>query len=216
MLSTRTLLGAVVAAVLFASAPVEAASVAEDLALHSLTLVARERGPSKVEELRGLRIAWVDRESSSGYIVPRIHLASLGCDLRGFFSNESFHLSHVGVVDAVTSGRADVGATFLSVDADGKLASAGWTNERGAAIRSVKIVATAGPIPNDTIIVARGLPAMVRASIQRWLLGPDERARALFGEVIHSREFHVPSAEHFRPLRAMMASGRARGVLEHG
>ena len=183
---------------------------------YKTAIIARERGPSKVEELRGMRMAWVDRESSSGYIVPRIHLASLGCELGAFFSTESFHLSHVAVVDAVTSGRADVGATFYSVAPDGKIASAGWTTESGAALRPVKIVATAGPIPNDMMVIAKRLPVDVRAAIQRWLLELDDRARALFGEVIHSREFRVPSREHFRPLRAMMAAGRARGVLPMG
>jgi len=48
------------------------------------------------------------------------------------------------------------------------------------------------------------------------MLELDDRARALFGEVIRGREFRVPSPEHFRPLRAMMASGRARGVLQMG
>ncbi|HEY1957476.1 MAG TPA: hypothetical protein VGH28_17780, partial [Polyangiaceae bacterium] len=105
-----------------------------------------------------------------------------------------------------------VGATFFSVGPDGKLASAGWTTEGGATIRSVKIVATAGPIPNDMIVIAKSLPVAVRSPIQRWLLELDERARALFGDVIHSRELRVPSLEHFRPLRAMMASGRARGI----
>ncbi|HEY1955589.1 MAG TPA: PhnD/SsuA/transferrin family substrate-binding protein, partial [Polyangiaceae bacterium] len=87
-----------------------AVPVRSGMTSYKTAIIARERGPSKVEELRGMRMAWVDRESSSGYIVPRIHLASLGCDLSGFFSTESFVQSHVAVVDAVISGRADVGA----------------------------------------------------------------------------------------------------------
>ena len=96
-----------------------------------------------------MRIAWVDRESSSGYIVPRIHLASLGHDLRGFFARETFHHSHIAVVDAVAMGQVDVGATFYSVDsASDKIVSAGWTDADGKTVRSVKIAAKAGPIPN--------------------------------------------------------------------
>lgn len=186
------------------------------MASYKTAIITRERGPSRVEDLRGSRMAWVDRESSSGYIVPRIHLASLGCELETFFANESFHLTHVGVVEAVASGRADAGATFYSTRADGKLVSAGWAAEDGTPIRAVKIVATAGPIPNDMIVVARTLSASVRAGIQRWLLGLDPRAQALFGEVVHCREFRVPSPEHFRPLRALVASGRARGVVRVG
>jgi phosphonate transport system substrate-binding protein len=188
--------------------------VRKGMATYRTAIIAREHGPSRIEDLRGLRMAWVDRESSSGYIVPRIHLASLGCDLRTFFAQESFHLSHVGVVDAVASGRADAGATFYSVDASGKVVSAGWTSHDGSTIRPVKTVATAGPIPNDTIVVSKKLSASVRSAIQRWLLELDAPSRDLFAEIIHSREFRVPSAEHFVPLRSMVAAGRARGVLD--
>jgi phosphonate transport system substrate-binding protein len=190
-----------------------AVPIRSGMTTYCTAIIARERGPSRVEELRGMRMAWVDRESSSGYVVPRIHLASLGCDLKTFFAHESFQLSHVAVVDAVSSGRADAGATFYSVDAAGKITSAGWTTHDGTRIRAVKTVVTAGPIPNDMIVVAKNLPVIVRTAVQRWLLGLDARSAELFGEIIHSREFRVPSSEHFRPLRAMMAAGRARGLL---
>jgi ABC-type phosphate/phosphonate transport system substrate-binding protein len=182
------------------------------MSTYNTALIVRERIPGKIEELRGARMAWVDRESSSGYIVPRIHLASLGCDLDHFFAQETFHSTHIGVVDAVASGRADVGATFYVAEGTGKIASAGWTTNDGSTIRSVKVAVTAGPIPNDLIVVARSLPVTVRSAIQRWLLDLDDRSKELFSEVIHSKEFRVPSAAHFQPLRAMLAAGRARGV----
>lgn len=189
-----------------------AVPVRSGMLTYNTALIVRERVPTSLAELRGKRMAWVDRESSSGYIVPRIHLASLGHDPRKFFAHETFQHSHIGVVDAVASGRVDAGATFYSIDATGKIVSAGWTAQDGTTIRSVKVVATAGPIPNDMIIVAKRLPVAVRGAIQRWLLGPDERSRQLFGEIIHGSEFRVPAAAHLQPLRAMMASGRARGL----
>lgn len=175
---------------------------------YQTALIVRDRVPKSIKELKGVRMAWVDRESSSGYIVPRIHLASLGCDLKTFFSQETFYQSHIAVVDAVASGRADLGATFYSLDVAGKLASAGWTDASGTTIRSVKVAAHAGPIPNDMVIVSKKAPVGTRASIQRWLLGLDARSRELFAEVIHSREFRVPSDVHLQPLRAMIAAAR--------
>lgn len=190
-----------------------AVPIRSGMASYRTALIVRDRVPASIKELKGMRMAWVDRESSSGYIVPRIHLASLGCDLGTFFSQESFHLSHIAVVDAVASGRADVGATFYSVDANGKIASAGWTDHDGKVIRSVKIAANAGPIPNDMVVVAKGAPVATRAGIQRWLLGLDARSRELFGEVLHSSEFRVPQGAHLQPLRAMIAAARGHGVM---
>jgi phosphonate transport system substrate-binding protein len=191
-----------------------AVPVRSGMLTYNTALIVRERIPSRLDELRGMRMAWVDRESSSGYIVPRIHLASLGFDPRGLFSHESFQMSHIGVVDAVASGRADIGATFYSQDTAGKLVSAGWTAQDGSTIRSVKIVATAGPIPNDMIVISKSLPATVRSAVQRWLLDLDDRSRQLFSEIIHGSAFRVPSSAHFQPLRGLIAAARTRGLLE--
>jgi phosphonate transport system substrate-binding protein len=187
-----------------------AVPIRSGVASYRTALIVRDRIPKSIKELKGVRMAWVDRESSSGYIVPRIHLASLGCDLTTFFSQETFQLSHTAVIDAVASGRADLGATFYCVDATGKLTTAGWTDADGTTIRSVKVAAHAGPIPNDMVIVSKKAPVSTRASIQRWFLGLDARSRELFGEVLHSSEFRVPSEVHLQPLRAMIAA--ARGV----
>jgi hypothetical protein len=64
------------------------------------------------------------------------------------------------------------------------------------------------------IVVSKKVSVTTRSAVQRWLLALDSRSRELFGQIVHSREFRVPSAAHFHPLRAMMAAGRARGLLE--
>lgn len=191
-----------------------AVPIRSGLATYDTALIVRERVPNRLADLRGSRMAWVDRGSSSGYIVPRIHLASQGVDLRGFFSQEAFFNSHIAVVDAVASGRMDVGATFQSVDAKGCIVSAGWTAPDGSRIRSVKVIATAGPIPNDMIVASKHLPVAVLAGVRRWLLNLDARARELFNEIIHCNEFRMPSPAHLQPLRAMMASALARGLVD--
>ena len=141
-------------------------------------LVTREGRAKGVMELQGMRVAWVDRESAAGYLVPRMHLASLGIDLRTFFAQETFARSHLGVVNAVVSGAADVGATFCTLDpVTRRVTSGGWTAADGSKIRNVDLVVTLGPIPNDAIVASARLPAAVRASLTRWLLSPDERSQ---------------------------------------
>jgi ABC-type phosphate/phosphonate transport system substrate-binding protein len=111
-------------------------------------LVTREGYARGVPELQGMRVAWVDKESAAGYLVPRMHLASLGLDVRSFFAQETFAHSHLGVIDAVVSGAADVGATFCTLEQGSKrIMTAGWTAADGSKIRNVDQVATLGPIP---------------------------------------------------------------------
>ena len=175
-------------------------------------LVMREGRAKGIAELRGMRVAWVNKESAAGYLVPRMHLASLGHDLRSFFKHETFAQSHLGVIDAVVSGAAEVGATFCTLEPGSKrVVTAGWMAAGGSKIRDVEAVATIGPIPNDAIVASTRVPASVRSSLTRWLLGPDERSQELLAELFQVRSFRVASSVHFDSLRHMVRAARARG-----
>jgi len=79
-------------------------------------LITRPEGPASLADLKGTSIGWVDRESCSGYVMPRLFLAASSLDPRTLFSSETFLGSHSAVVDAVVARRVQVGATFCSVD----------------------------------------------------------------------------------------------------
>jgi phosphonate transport system substrate-binding protein len=176
-------------------------------------LVTREGRGRALADLQGMRAAWVDRESAAGYLVPRMHLASLGFDVRNFFAQETFAHSHLGVVDAVVSGAADIGATFCTLDQGSKrVMTAGWTAADGSRIRDVEVIATLGPIPNDAMVASTRVPASVRSSLTRWLLAPDERTQELLAELFQVRSFRVASGAHFDSLRHLVRAARSRGV----
>jgi phosphate/phosphite/phosphonate ABC transporter binding protein len=90
-------------------------------------LITREGGPTSLTDMNGATIGWVDRESCSGYVMPRLFLAASSLDIKRLFAREIFLGSHSAVVDAVVSKRVEVGATFCAVDASsgdrGSLAS---------------------------------------------------------------------------------------------
>jgi ABC-type phosphate/phosphonate transport system substrate-binding protein len=187
----------------------------QENASYYAALVTRDGRAKSLTDLRGMRIAWVDKESAAGYLVPRMHLASLGIDPRTFFSQESFARSHAGVVDAVVSRAVDVGATFCTLDSTSprsqRIMTAGWTASDGSKIRDVEIVTTLGPIPNDAIVASTRVSAPVRTSLTRWLLTPDERTQGLFAELFQARSFRVASSAHFDELRHMVRAARSRG-----
>jgi ABC-type phosphate/phosphonate transport system substrate-binding protein len=177
-------------------------------------LITREGRAKGIAELQGMRVAWVAQESAAGYLVPRMHLASMGLDVKTFFAHETFTHSHLGVVDAVVSGKADVGATFCTLDPTSKrVLNAGWTAADGSKIRDVDVVATPGPIPNEAIVASTKVPASVRSGITRWLLAPDPRARDLLLELFRVHSFRVASGAHYESLRHVMRAARARGHL---
>lgn len=181
--------------------------------LYHSALVVRPGGPKSLEELRGKRAGWVDRDSAAGYIVPRLHLASKGLDPDGFFAQDLFLGSHVAVIEAVLSGRIDVGATFAKIEpGTGRILHAAWTTPDGKARSPVEVLMTIGPIPSDVIVASNRLPQDVRQRIFRWFIEPGSaRASHLLQELIRADSCRAPTPSHYEPLRRMISSAGARG-----
>ncbi|MFO0551062.1 MAG: phosphate/phosphite/phosphonate ABC transporter substrate-binding protein [Polyangiaceae bacterium] len=108
-----------------------------------------------LDDLHGARVAWVAKESSAGYVVPRLRLVAEGLDPDTLFEEQTFRRTHEAVVKAVMTGDADVGATFAAFpDVDSMVAlSSGWL-DAGISNDRVRVVARAGPIPSDVIAVS--------------------------------------------------------------
>lgn len=179
--------------------------------IYHAAFIVRRGGPKTLAELRGRRAAWVQRDSAAGYLVPRMHLAAQGFDVLRFFARELFVHSHSAVLDAVLSGDADVGATFCSVDANGRVVRSMWQDEQGNSIRPIEALATMGPIPNDALVAASEVPASARASLTRWLLTLDGRAKEIFTSLLGSGDFRVPAPNHYEMLRHALRAANARG-----
>lgn len=162
--------------------------------------------------LSGKRVAWVDPKSASGCVLPKLHLASHGFDPAKFFASEEFVGTHLAALDAVTSGRVDVTATFCRV-AQGRVMNGGWLRADGRSIRNVEVAATTRQVPNDAIIVAKGAGATARAALLRWFLSPDDVSRPLLLELMTTHAFRTAEPGHFAPLAALLHSARAAGYL---
>lgn len=175
-------------------------------------LVVRKGGPRTVEELRGRRAVWVQRDSAAGYIVPRMNLASQGLDVLRYFAREMFVHSHPGVIDAVVAGEADVGATYCHVEPGTNRPIRGaWLDEAARPLRPIEVLATFGPIPNDALVSSNDLSASARSALARAVLDPSPRMKELFAKLLGSGDFRVPSAAHFDSLKHTLRAARARG-----
>jgi len=172
-------------------------------------LIARPNGPRSLADLRGRRVAWVDPESSSGYLVPRLMLRSAGLDATSLFGEERFLMSHAAVVEAVATGRSDVGATYCS-DTGGRADVKGaWT---AATKTPLEVVAMTGAIPNDAIVASVAVPTDVRSKLLRWFMDlPSPEAKRLSALLFGADGFRMVAKEHFDPLRTILSA--AKGSL---
>jgi phosphonate transport system substrate-binding protein len=151
-------------------------------------------------DLVDARVAWVDRQSASGYLVIRAALRAQGVEFARAFSQELFFGSHQAVVRAVLDGKADVGATYLHHDSSGAgVWRAGWGDA------SVHVVARVGPIPSDVIAAGVHVPVAQIRAVQQALLTPTnlpllDAARAL----LEADRFVIAESQHLRPLEELL------------
>lgn len=173
----------------------------------------RSGGPTEVHALRGVRAAWVDRESASGYVVIRAHLRSLGLRLVDAFGEEVFARSHAEVGRAVREKRVDVGATFLSFrSGSDEIDRAGW-REGSLEDGQVRVLAHAGPIPSDILAVhpqlSSALPAIQVALVDARPAVAHNAAKLL----LHADGFARPTEGHMHLLKGLLSSVEAGGTI---
>lgn len=165
----------------------------------------RGSGIEKLADLKGKRVAWVAKESSAGYVVPRLKLKAEGLEPEGLFAEETFRRTHEAVVRTVMNGEADVGATFAHYE-EGKddPTSAGWT-DAGFKNEDVLVLAKAGPIPADVIAFSTQLEDGRADEIRDAIRDLGDSIRAL----LNADGFDVPDKSHFDELRKLVTGARA-------
>jgi phosphonate transport system substrate-binding protein len=138
-------------------------------------IVRADSGITTLADLKGKVMCWVDPNSTSGYIIPRIYLKANGIDPDTDFSKQVEAGSHNNVVIQVYNGDCDAGATFVdarsSVEADFP-----------DVMEKVVVLATTGDIPNDGVDFVKDFPADMRDQIVTALLdiaSTDEGKNAL-------------------------------------
>ncbi|MCS6800125.1 MAG: phosphate/phosphite/phosphonate ABC transporter substrate-binding protein [Myxococcota bacterium] len=151
-------------------------------------------------EARGRRVAWVDAESCSGYLFPRLAMRERGLSPAGFFRNERFAGSHNAVVRAVALRKVEVGATFLDERPGGERRP-GWTLEVDAAVMRPLLVTDF--IPADVVSAIREAdPQLVRdAGAALRSMHEEPEAAASIATVFGAHRFEPADPEALAPVR---------------
>jgi ABC-type phosphate/phosphonate transport system substrate-binding protein len=149
-----------------------------------------------------VRVAWVDRESASGYVLIRAALRAKGVSLVDAFRDELFVRSHAEVARALHEKTADVGATCFNFTANGiEIARSGYDELSND---DVHVVAHAGPIPSDIFAVHRSLAINMLPKLQSALVdGQRSDAQAAACRFMHADGFARPNAEHVRMIESL-------------
>lgn len=183
---------------------------------HSALIVKADAPFTTVMDLKGARAAWVDKDSASGYVMPRIGLSKLGLDPSTSFAAERFCGSHESVVRALAAGECDFGATYSGEDEHGTITRGPWLGDTaGGPSPEMRVLARFGAIPGDTTAASAVLSAGLREriAIELQAMSTDRRNRALLRRVLGVDEFRPWEASGHDALRGLTEEARKAGVI---
>jgi phosphonate transport system substrate-binding protein len=153
----------------------------------------------ELAELEGRRVGWVDPDSCAGYLFPRLAVRAAKLDPDRLFAEQRFLGSHGSVVNAVSRGDVDAGATYGQTDG-AKLVIAGWYPYVGAAgMRAVQI---SDPIPSDVICASSRLGPDALDAIREALLALHEDDGELLDELFGGRRLVGARSPDYDAVRA--------------
>jgi phosphonate transport system substrate-binding protein len=125
--------------------------------------VRADSGIASLEDLKGKVMCWVDPNSTSGYIIPRIMLMANGIDPDADFAQTIEAGSHPNVVTQVYNGDCDAGATYAD-------ARSAIEEDFPDVNEQVIVLATTTEIPNDSVSFAQDFDAEMQTQIVDALL----------------------------------------------
>ncbi len=139
-----------------------ASSVAQGSTAYGSYLVARRDSEiHRWEDILGKRVGFIDRLSTSGYLYPRIFLEEKGVDLDRDLGAVHFYGMHDRALDALMRREVDVAA--VSSDT---LVNANVMGIHGP----VRVVAKAGRIPYDAVVVRKDISSTLKWKLRRAFL----------------------------------------------
>jgi phosphonate transport system substrate-binding protein len=130
-----------------------------------------DSGINSFADLKGKTFCFVDPNSTSGYIVPRIILAANGINPDVDFAATQNAGSHPNVAVAVYQGDCDAGVTFINVLTD---EAAGLQATYPDITEKVKVFAVSDRIPNDGLQFIKSLDPELKAVIVEGLMAMSE------------------------------------------
>ena len=126
--------------------------------------VRKDSGIKGIREMKGKKMAFVDKATTAGYIFPVAYLKSQGIkDINSFFREYYFTGSHDAAVLAVLNREADIGAAKHSMYNRVR-------TEEPRIDRELVILAESPKVPSNGLCLRRGFDPILRKKLKEALL----------------------------------------------
>ena len=163
--------------------------------------VKKGSGIKTAPDMKGKRMAFVDKATTAGYIFPLAYLKRNGVtDIKGFFREYYFTGSHDAAISAVLEGKADIGAAKHSIYDRVKV-------ENKRVDEELAIIAESPWVPSNGLCVRKNLDKSIKDKLRNALLSlntdPDgEAVLKKFGAI----KFIETTADDYQPVFEMAAN----------
>ena len=163
-------------------------------------IVRSDSGIKTLDDLKGKVMCWVDPNSTSGYIVPRIMLQANGIDPDKDFAKTIEAGSHNNVVTQVYNGECDAGATYVD-------ARSSVEKDIPDVKEKVVVLATTTDIPNDNVSFVKDFPQDMRDQIVTALLeiSKSEEGKQALNELYEIEGLEPADDSFYDGFRAMLS-----------
>ncbi|MBI4690089.1 MAG: phosphate/phosphite/phosphonate ABC transporter substrate-binding protein [Nitrospirae bacterium] len=162
---------------------------------HGYIFVRKESGINNVADMKGKRMAFVDRATTAGYIFPMAYLKENGVEnIDKYFKEYFFTGSHDAAIYAVLDKKADIGAAKHSVYDRVRL-----DNPR---IDKELVILTESPkVPSNGLCVRRSLNKSLKEKLKNTLLNMDNDPDAkVVLEKFGALRFIETTADDYKPV----------------
>jgi phosphonate transport system substrate-binding protein len=135
---------------------------------HSHIYTRKDSGIRNANDMKGKRMAFVEKATTAGYIFPMAYLRENGVtDIEKFFSEYFFAGSHDASLLAVLNKKADVGASKNTVY--------DWVKEHDARVnREIVILAESDNVPSNGLLMRKGIDNNLKEKLKEKLLNLDK------------------------------------------
>ncbi len=179
--------------------------------------VKKDSAIKSLADLKGTKVAWVGKSSTSGYLFSREILKKEGLEPNGYFASETFAGDHPSVCKAVRAGTADVGATFADEVPAGKEVTADGCTD-APPVSDFRVIASTGNLPNE-VIAARDFfpPGRINDVIATFgRMADDATGKQLLADVFRVEGWGVAVDGDFAPILELLRAKDAKAKVAPG
>lgn len=171
---------------------------------YSVVIVPSGSKIKKLEDLKGKTVAFVDEQSSSGYLYPKMALQKKGIDIKSL-KEVIFSGNHSASVELLEDKKVDAAAVFSD---DEKGREGAWT-QFAKTKQKFRVIWQSAPIPNDPFCVRQDFydeypkitHTLMFTLIDILEQTPDKK---VYSEILGTQNLMPATSKQYDPVREMV------------